>query len=284
MKIKKLFPVLVSILFLGGCVGSNQPVTRSDAVQIINTLPSKTFEVSRSELIVRPFPDIENREAFNFVCPVIMDAPTQRVPGQLEPQFMKGLAELVHGDLGISVDYQKLDRNLDYKITKKAGFVTDPELYWPLAVEKVRTGKQCIEIYTKVLDSSQGLDPQGLQFQTFIRIKNGSRLLKEYQIQAGVHSDVTRSEFREKLSDYLMHIPELIRLHVTNIYISKTGVEADIKMIQESFGKHQVQQSLPKQDQPKTQAEAPAVDNGGTTQKSGPGAILLDVTGMGEEE
>lgn len=301
MKIKTLFPILVCLIVLNGCVSSDAPVSGGDAAQVIAGLESKTFEMSRNEILAQPFPEAENWEDFNFIYPIIMDASTTWSPGQAEPRFMKDLAALLRKDLGIGIDYQKLARNTDYKITKKAGFVTDPELFWPIALEKVKTGKQHIEIYTKVLDSLPGLNPAGLTFQTFIRVKRGSTLLKEYQIRAGVDADVAPADFRNALSDYFTHIPELLSLRISKIYISKDGVSRDIDLLKELREKRKFQKNLPEKDLLRLKnmvfdedplqgistqdapadtdtpgTESPGTDMPDTDEDTGAGATLLD--------
>jgi hypothetical protein len=186
-------------------------------------------------MIMKPFPDIKSRDAFNFVYPVVLRSVTERVGSDTEPKFMKDLSSLLTKDLGIVLDYGKIDRNTRYKTTKKPGFVTDPELYWPIMFEKVKTGKNRVEIYHRVMDSGYGVNPEALSFETFIRVWSGSRLLKEYVISSSADHNVQADEFEEKLLGYLVHVPELMSLGIVRYSIKEESVDDDIKFFRENF-------------------------------------------------
>jgi hypothetical protein len=231
MKIRAMFLILVLFVLAAGCGGAKKPVSGTEADQIVSGLDSNTFEFARNELIVQPFPTVKDTEDFQFVYPVIMEAPTRRYNNSPEPKFMKDLAELLQRDLGIDLDYEKMAGLKKAKVTKKPGFVWDPELYWPIAVKKVRAGKNKIEMYTRVTDSRSGPDPLGLDFETVIQVKSGSKLLKEYHSRAGYHPEIRPDLIKAQLIEYFVHIPELKKHHMPDFYMGNTAVREKIKQL-----------------------------------------------------
>ncbi|MDY6825393.1 MAG: hypothetical protein SWH68_16595 [Thermodesulfobacteriota bacterium] len=234
MKFKILFFVLVlalvSAVFLAGC-GAKKSVTGPESHQIISSLDTKNFEVARNELMVQFFPNKQDTEDFQAIYPIIMDAPTTRLRGEGEPKFMKDLDALLRKDLGIGVDYRKMDKRKKIKTTRKAGFVWDPKLFWSIALKKAGTGSEKIEIYTEVQDSARGLDPSGLRLETFIRVKSGSRLLKEYKTTASFHARMDPRFLKAQLEDYFVHIPELLINHMPYAIIGNSSIAKDIEWV-----------------------------------------------------
>ena len=231
MKIRAMFLILALAVLVAGCGGAKQPVSGPEAGQIVSGLDSKTFEFARNELIVQPFPTVKDTADFQFVYPVIMEAPTRRYNDSPEPKFMKDLAGLLQRDLGIDLDYEKMDSRKKTKVTKKPGFVWDPELYWPIAVKKVRTGKNKVEMYTRVTDNRPGLDVMGLEFETVIQVKSGSTLLKEYHSRASYHPDIRPEFIKAQLIEYFVHIPELKKHHMPDMVLSDTAIPEEIRQL-----------------------------------------------------
>lgn len=230
MKCKILFFILVSALCCTGC-GGKKPVSGADARQVVSELGIQKFEVALNELIVQPFPDPSDQREFNALYPTIMKAPTHRYRPKEEPKFMKDLDALVQRDLGVGIEYQKMAQETDIDVTKKPGFVWDPELFWPIASKEVSAGDNTIEIYTKVLDSSHDMDPSGLSLETFIRVKSGSQLLKEYRHTASFHSRLDPRLFKLQLSEYFIHIPEMLAVGMGGAVIGNYPIEVDIEWV-----------------------------------------------------
>jgi hypothetical protein len=225
---KKIIFTLISLILIAGC-GAKKPLPYNEALDIVKNLESKKFEVSENYFIMNPYPDGNSREAFNFVYPLLNRALTEHINWEKEPKFMKDLSALLKRDLNIDLDYEKIEKNTKFKVTTKPGFIVDPELNWPIMVEKVKTDKNKVEIYTKVLDSGHGVVPHALFFDTTIRVKSGSKLLKEYVIVSTVNPEIEEDKFAGRLFDYFMHMPELMSAGIVKYDISNTSPYEDLR-------------------------------------------------------
>ena len=185
MKFRALAAVVAMVFLLWGCMGAKNPVSNSEVRNIIDSLPNKTFEVSKVELTVAPEPTAASKKLFNDLTQPVMIAP-------ISVTFRDGLSALLARDLGIKANYSQLQSNLGFETTRKAGFVWESDLFSWIAYKEFDTGDQVIEITTNVPN------PQMAGFETIITVKNDSTTLKEYKISAIVVSEVNDTIFARR--------------------------------------------------------------------------------------
>lgn len=206
MRYRLIFGLFVILAFLSGCGGNQGSVSPKDAYSLTASLPDKTFEVARVQLTVSPNPPEASKMLFNKLAAPYMS-------GISDSAFASGLSDLLKRDLGINVDYSKLRSNYNYKISQKAGFVWDKNLYAWQAIKKFKTGDQSIEI------TSIAPNPTITGVETLITVKNGSTVIKEYKIQAVMNSKVSDGMYKQRATDYFAHIPQLLELGITGFII-----------------------------------------------------------------
>ncbi|MGE4318837.1 MAG: hypothetical protein AB7E96_08010 [Deferribacterales bacterium] len=216
MKAIKLMTIFALLVFFGGCAGGGAPVSPGDAQGSVASLGSKTFEVSKIQLMVAPQPAAASKILFDKLSGPYMAA-------TMDPFFAQGLSELLKKDLGITVDYSKLRGQMKYKTSKKPGFVWDPNLYAWMATKKVSTGKQTIEI------ESFAPNPTISGFETVITVKNGSTVLKQYKTDTVMGADVPDADYGRRVQDYVAYIPVLLKLGIRGVMIHDRDMADYIK-------------------------------------------------------
>lgn len=275
MRLKTLLAILAVAAFLGGCAGGKTPVSAGDARSKVDSLSSKKFEVSKVQLTVAPNPPEASDLTFNALAQPFMF-------GTMGQTFTDQLSILLKRDLGIDADYRQLHSTFNYKTSKKAGFVWDPDLYARQATKQFKTGKQTIEITAYVPN------PSVAAIETLITVSGDGDVLKQYKIQAVMSPNVHNLMLHEKAKDYFIHIPELLSLGINGYIINEASAEESIADFKGMLERIRFQNNPPENDLKRLREMVTDIDPSSgivleefvkpdeAQEKSGSGATLMD--------